>query len=1220
MSDQVNYAPFFESIFETAVEGILVVGEKGNIKMANAASELIFGYGKGELNGKGIAELIPEKFRKSHRDHELKYTEKPKKRTVSKQIDLWGLKKDGTEFPIDISLTPNNFDGQFVTVAFLRDATNRKKDTSLLEKSNTVLTETNRKYSTLIGNLRGIVYRCQNDRDWTMEYISQGCERITGYTPKEFLEGKVQFSHITFKEDQKEVWEITQKALEKKEPFSLAFRIKDKKGRVKYMRELGQGIFDEKGNLIALEGFMADITPQKEAELEVRANEAKNKALLEAMPDMMFIQDYKGNYLDFYAPEPEKLLVPKKEIIGKNMKDLLPSAVYKKVKAAMEKAIEGKELQIIEYAMGDAVGQRMFEARIINLNNHGVLTIVRDITENKQAALALKKEKDTLKQYLDTAASIFVVIGTDHKIRLINQKGCEILGFTEDEVLGNSWFDRFIPKREQKEMIVLFDKVLQGKIPFEEHFENDIVTNEKQKRLIQWRNAIIRDTAGKPTAILSSGVDITEARILQNVLNTRNSALEAASNSIIIVDTQTEDLPIIYCNDAFCAMTGYAEHEILGKNCRFLQSDDREQEQVDVIRQAIVAEKPSETILRNYKKDGTLFYNELTITPVKNDQGKLTHFIGVQNDVSERIKEEQLKDEIRKILEMIAKRGALEEIGIAILKALEGHLKGCAGSILRLDPKEKTLHKLAAPNLPKGFCDAIEGLRIGPKVGACGTAAYLKKEVITADIATDPLWADYRAVALDHGLRSCWSFPIFSPNKTVLGTFAVYCEQPKKPTKADQEMIADLNQLTSVALEQHQIHQQLDKSRWLLQDYAKELEQTVTERTDELKAAVQKLVATNVKLKDQVQETLAAESRALESQAMFAAISKNFPKGVIIVFNADFEVAYIDGGEIQRMGFDKAQFEGLCIDDIDIFSKKRIERIKKDVKKTFEGEQLSFEIKFRNKAYTVNTSSLLSGNNEAQWALFVYNDISKQKQAEEDIRNALVREQELNELKSRFISMASHEFRTPLSAISTSAILIGKQNMPGKEEKREKYVEQIQKNVRNLVTILNDFLSLGKLEEGKVQAKPEFFDLVEFANDLALEMEPNRKRDQKIMVYVNRESIQVYLDSKLMQHILSNLLSNAIKYSDEGDTISVMLKSGKKTVKIEVSDEGIGIPKEEHDNMFQRFFRAENSTNIEGTGLGLNIVKQYTELMGGKVGFESALGEGTTFWVEFKAP
>ncbi|NNK75325.1 MAG: PAS domain-containing sensor histidine kinase, partial [Maribacter sp.] len=336
----------------------------------------------------------------------------------------------------------------------------------------------------------------------------------------------------------------------------------------------------------------------------------------------------------------------------------------------------------------------------------------------------------------------------------------------------------------------------------------------------------------------------------------------------------------------------------------------------------------------------------------------------------------------------------------------------------------------------------------------------------------------------------------------------------------------------------------------------------------------------------------------------------------IIVFNTDNDIVYIDGGELNRMGLDKTKFEGVNIDHTDIFSEQRIKQIKENIKKTMEGEQLSFEIQYKRRSYSVNTSPLYDDSHNVKWTLFVYNDITKQKEAESKIKSALVREQELNELKSRFISMASHEFRTPLSAILSSAILIGKQYEPEKLAKREKYIAQIKTNVRNLVVILNDFLSLSKLEEGKVTAHKERFDIVQFSRSLVEEIDSSKKYGQKIIIKHQKPIMNVFLDAKLTRHILTNLLSNAIKYSQENKTIDLILDKQNENLIIKVKDRGIGIPIEEQSNLFQRFFRADNSSTIQGTGLGLHIVKQYAELMGGDVSFKSRLNKGSTFIVK----
>jgi len=219
-------------------------------------------------------------------------------------------------------------------------------------------------------------------------------------------------------------------------------------------------------------------------------------------------------------------------------------------------------------------------------------------------------------------------------------------------------------------------------------------------------------------------------------------------------------------------------------------------------------------------------------------------------------------------------------------------------------------------------------------------------------------------------------------------------------------------------------------------------------------------------------------------------------------------------------------------------------------------------------------------------------------------------------LKTRFVSIASHEFRTPLSTISSSASLINRYHSDEHLEKRNKHTARIQSNVRHLTTILNDFLSLSKLEEGKTENQPLFFDLEEFCNEMVEEMQSVAKESQTIH-YQHTGDQKVFLDKKLMTNILHNLLSNAIKYSNENQAIYLKSEVKKEEVLLEIKDEGIGIPKAEQKQIFGQFFRANNVSNRQGTGLGLNIVKKYVELMDGTIYFDSKENEGSSFFIVF---
>lgn len=233
-----------------------------------------------------------------------------------------------------------------------------------------------------------------------------------------------------------------------------------------------------------------------------------------------------------------------------------------------------------------------------------------------------------------------------------------------------------------------------------------------------------------------------------------------------------------------------------------------------------------------------------------------------------------------------------------------------------------------------------------------------------------------------------------------------------------------------------------------------------------------------------------------------------------------------------------------------------------------------------------------------------------------EIAEALVKEKELNDLKSRFVSMASHEFRTPLSTILSSASLISKYTTPETEEKKLKHIERIKSSVSHLTDILNDLLSLSKLDEGVLHNNPEEVDIVKFSEDIVQDMQVLAKEKQTIVYKHEGTKRNVNLDPKFLKHILINLLSNAIKFSPEDKQIYLNTHLENDELTIAIKDNGLGIDEKDQKRLFERFFRGQNVENIPGTGLGLNIVTKYIELMKGNINFESKLNEGTVFIVK----
>lgn len=290
---------------------------------------------------------------------------------------------------------------------------------------------------------------------------------------------------------------------------------------------------------------------------------------------------------------------------------------------------------------------------------------------------------------------------------------------------------------------------------------------------------------------------------------------------------------------------------------------------------------------------------------------------------------------------------------------------------------------------------------------------------------------------------------------------------------------------------------------------------------------------------------------------------------------------------------------------IDITIRKETQQQIKDLNNELEGK-----IKVRTKELEESISKLQNLN------LNLEQEIKRRKEAENRIKAALQKEKELNELKTKFLSLVSHEFKTPLSGILTSVVLAGKYKLEEQQEKREKHFNTIKNKVHYLDNILNDFLSIERLESGKVNYKFTNFDLSKLVNEVVYNANVTLKSGQEIDYPQNLENIALRQDEKILELVLSNLLGNAIKYSPENSRIQFEIKLHEDKIIFIVTDEGIGIPEKDQKHIFERYFRAENALLNQGTGIGLNIAKVHLENLGGRISFTSRENVGTKFIVE----
>lgn len=376
-----------------------------------------------------------------------------------------------------------------------------------------------------------------------------------------------------------------------------------------------------------------------------------------------------------------------------------------------------------------------------------------------------------------------------------------------------------------------------------------------------------------------------------------------------------------------------------------------------------------------------------------------------------------------------------------------------------------------------------------------------------------------------------------------------------------------------------------------------------------------------IEIEMQNEELLASQAKLLKSIEEYTEIFEYSPMGYFIL-DKDGIIIKVNETGSKLLGHNKKKLNGKylsvfinsksCQDDFYRYKNNIVEA----------GKQQQFECKIKREDGSVffaliDGLSVIDDKKQFKFLFFTVSDISKQKIQGRALEMALKKEKDLNKMKSQFITIASHEFRTPLSTILTSAELMERYNSLDQETNRKKHYQKIKSSVKRLEEILLDFLSANDIEKGKTMNKPELFSLVKFTKKIIDETKSfdgiHNVKYKHIGDYQN-----VLLDMKLLKTCITNLLINAFKYSPNGGIVEITTEQKiPEDISITFKDNGIGIPEEEQHNIFKTFFRAKNAEAIQGTGLGLNITQELVNIMGGTISFTSKVNEGSTFILKF---
>jgi len=961
----------------------------------------------------------------------------------------------------------------------------------------------------LVDSLPGIVFAASADGQWTMQYLSQGCEGLTGYTPDELagVNRVITYNDITHPDDLPQVLQAIKVAIAQRQPYVVEYRIRTRSGAERWVWEKGYGVYDASGQVLGLKGFITDtterrqveealrtsesrfrslfygaaigvcgsaipgvvgecnrayqemtgytseetrflsiaavthpedleadltlyqevlagtkdsyqlekrfvrkdgsliwgrltifavrnpngslaylfalvedITERKQAEAALRKSEAQSRQLLQAIPEMLFVIDGRGTYLHAQAERLEDLVIPRDELIGQTIDQLLPPDVVQQIRLSMDQARQTGQAQILEYQLkwGDEV--RYFDGRLAPYGEENFVVTVRNVTERKQAERDIQNKEAFLRLILDTIpqhifwkdtnlvyqganrafasgagfenphhligktdwdlwepdqASSYqendyqvihthepllhavrqkqladgsVIWQTVDKVPIHDTEG-EVIGVlgTYEDITEQRRTEEALAKRQQYLSVLVslqsqllatenLDEfyptalALLGQVSaasrvyiFENHWNDEGqrcmsqtqewcapgIASQRDNLNLQnlpyavlprleqilvagqvYSELVVELPAGEREILQAQGIlsvlilpllvndeffgligfdncvearlwDPVEMDLLRAAAAALSLALERqgaiaavrqsearyrllAENSNDVISRHCPASCFLYVSPACRSLLGYGDEEVLGKALfTFLHPEDREavSQHFQTISRGELNSIPYTYRMRH--RNGQYLWLETLSRAVQEDAtGNVAEIISVSRDVTERRAAGELLAGQKRVLEMIALDRPLTETLEEIVRVIQTQNPNSIASVLLLDADGIHLRHGASLDLPKAYIDALNGTVIGPKVGSCGTAMYQRETIICSDIATDPLWNDFRQLPLGFGLRSCWSMPVLSSQGKVLGTFSTYHHTPHTPSPDEIQLTEMARQMTAIAIEQ----------------------------------------------------------------------------------------------------------------------------------------------------------------------------------------------------------------------------------------------------------------------------------------------------------------------------------------------------------------------------------------------------------------------------------
>jgi PAS domain S-box-containing protein len=662
---------------------------------------------------------------------------------------------------------------------------------------------------------------------------------------------------------------------------------------------------------------------------------------------------------------------------------------------------------------------------------------------------------------------------------------------------------------------------------------------------------------------------------------TKTAILETALDCIVTIDSQGM---VLDWNPAAERTFGYSANEAVGREMAELIIPEplrvmHRYGQVHAVSSGEDLFSGRRTEVTACRKNGEEFPVELAIMRIA--AGPAPLFTGHIRDISARKQAEQRRAAELNVIRVLASAASLAEAAPQLLQAMCEGLQWDLGAIWRVDASVATLrcvHVWHSPALhAQAFVATTKDSKLSRSEGLPGRIWASGKPQWIPDVTQDGNFPRL-TLAAENALHGAFGFPV-RLGKEILGVIEFFSRQIREPNPEVLEMVSAIGSQIGQFIERNEAEEAVHRLN-------SDLERRIAEATAELRASQERFhkafhgspaMMTLIRVND---------SRFVDVNAAFCKVTEFSPELVTGRTSQSLNI-WVDTAQCRRF-FDDLSHRGVVRErELDLRSRS-------------------------GRIYPVLVTAEVIEVNREPHLLTVALDISARKRAEEELRSALEQEKELSRLKTNFVNLVSHEFRTPLGVILSSADILETYHGRLNDQQRAEHLQDIRHATQQMTGLMEEVLLLGRVEAGKMQCKPERFDLAGFCKRMVEEQLSASHQRCPIRLRFHAGELPVRGDESLLRHIFVNLLSNAVKYSPKGREVGFSVCRKGRDAIFEIRDTGIGIPSQDQRRLFEAFHRGQNVGEISGTGLGMVIVKRCVDLHGGRISFTSEVGVGTT--------